>query len=83
MPNDYDFSPVEKLFSSTCKNLLLKYKLNLLKINFQDSKRAMNEIDRLIKDKSGTLDEYDLNWFILPQTMKSQYKVIKQLSLTS
>lgn len=41
----------------------------------------MAEIERLIADKEGKLDDYDLNWFILPPNMKSTYKTIKVLSL--
>lgn len=80
-PNDYDFTGIDKLFSTTCKNLYLRHKLNVFKINFHDVKKAMQEIERYIADKDKKFDDYDLNWFILPPSMKTYYKTIKQLSL--
>lgn len=50
-------------------------------MNFQDTRRAMVDIEKLILDKDGKLDDYDLNWFILPPSMKNNYKTIKILSL--
>lgn len=43
----------------------------------------MVDLEKYILDKEGKYDDYDLNWFILPPNMKSQYKNIKKLSLKS
>lgn len=51
IPQDFDFSPTEKLFISTCRNLCIKNNLNVVKINFQDTRRAMADIEKLIIDK--------------------------------
>ena len=51
IPSDYDFDPVEKLFVSTCKNLSIKNNLNLVRVNYQDPKKAMLEIQKFIEDK--------------------------------
>ena len=80
VPMDFDFMQVEKLFSSTCRNLGLSYKLHPIKLNFKDSSKAMKDIERIIIDKEGEFDEMELNWFILPNSMKHQYRVIKKIS---
>jgi len=51
MPNDFDFTPVDQLFSSTCKNLCIKYLIHIVKLNFQDSKKCLADIERNIEDK--------------------------------
>lgn len=81
IPNDYDFMPIDKLFASTCKSLCIKNIINLIKINYKDSKKAMADIQRYVEDAEGKFDDYDLNWFILPPNMKSAYKNIKRWSL--
>ena len=83
VPQDYDFEQIDKLFSSTCKNLCLKYLLNVIKLSFQDQKKAMVDIQKFIEDPKGEFDNFDLNWLILPPNMKSQYKTIKRLSVKS
>lgn len=80
VPVEFDFSQVDKLFSSTCRNLGLTYKLNPIKLNFRDCAKAMKDIEAIIVDKDGRYDQMQLNWFIIPPNLKSQYRIIKRLS---
>lgn len=81
IPSDYDFGSIEKLFISTCKNLCVKNVLNIIKINYRDSKKALADIQMYVEDTEGKLDDFDLIWFVLPPQMKSHYKTVKRWSL--
>ena len=81
IPNDFDFIPIEKVTISTCQNLGIRQKLKVIKIHFFDSRKAIQQIEKIMTSEKEKYDEFGLNWFIIPTSFTRYYCQIKQISL--
>lgn len=81
-PNDFDFGPIKSLLDSTSGNLGLQYKLNINPINFKDNKIALKAIETALKAECESKNS-NIFWFIIPPSFKTQYKLVKRMTLKS
>jgi len=78
-PNDFDLQSVKSLMSSTCANLKIEYKLIAKQVKYQDTRTTSRALERIISEESS--NGGNMFWFVIPQSFKNNYSVIKKLVL--